>query len=74
MKEGYSLLHPLVSFCSIIPDNSFVFEVVKTGDVNGLVELFNMGAAAPTDCDTKGRPLLIVSIDISVLRLLTRED
>lgn len=73
MNEGYSILHPLMSFCSVIPNNSPVFEVVRTGDVGALIELFSTGAAAPTDCDTEGRSLLNVSLNVTALRLLVGE-
>lgn len=65
MKEQCSILHPLMSFCSVKPDNSAVFQLVKSGTVNEIIRLFDTRKAAPTDCDTRGRSLLNVSFNES---------
>lgn len=73
MREQCSVLHPIMSFCSVRPDNSTVFQVVKSGNVNELVRLFDSKNAAPTDCDSRGRSLLNVSFNENVLLMLTQD-
>jgi hypothetical protein len=57
---GFSSIHPTLSFCSMIPRNSIVFDTVIKGDVNDLVSMLVQGLASVTDCDPDGRSLLSV--------------
>ncbi|KAF8528325.1 ankyrin repeat-containing domain protein [Trichophaea hybrida] len=60
IKSGGILLspQPTISFSAVLPENSEVFNLAKTGDLDGLVRLFSEGKASLSDCDTSGRSLL----------------
>ena len=45
----------------VVPEDAEVFQVVKHGTLEMLVELFNDGAASPFSVDTAGWTLLHVS-------------
>ena len=58
---GFSKLSHSISFSSMIPDDSKVFEIATKGSTEELARLFADGLASSTDCDTQGRSLLNVS-------------
>ena len=62
--SGFHSLNPMLSFHPIVPDNAEIFDAVKTGKVNMMLELFNAGKASLRDCDSEGRSLLNVSYSI----------
>lgn len=56
---------PIITFNAIIPDDSDIFEAIKLGDFDWMLELFESRNASPHDCDPDGRSLLYVSPDES---------
>lgn len=46
---------------SVVPDDSPIFECVKTGDVDKMLDLFRQGAASPLDVDQYGQGLFQVT-------------
>jgi hypothetical protein len=57
-----SLSTPTLSCMWTRPDDSDVFQVAKYGSLVELEVMFHNGLASLTDCDTKGRSLLNVSL------------
>ena len=62
-EDGYFSLKPALSFCAIVPDNSHIFTLTREGDLEGMIKHIQQGYASLTDCDSRGRTLLNVSID-----------
>lgn len=62
-KKGNILLTPLLSFRSIIPYNSEVFNIVQFEPISSLRKALAEKSASLTDCDPDGRSLLNVNID-----------
>jgi hypothetical protein len=58
LRSGVFSLSPTLSFHAIVPDDSLIFELVRQGNVKGLVEELQNGRASLTDCDSHGRSLL----------------
>ena len=56
----FDILPSTISFQSVRPDESHVFELATFGSVEELVALFEAGDASLSDCDSKGRSLLNV--------------
>lgn len=71
---GFESLHPTISICAIIPDDSPVFLFVRRGDLNGLVNLFRQGKASLRDRDSRGTPLLHVGVLTLCFLLSTSTD
>lgn len=62
-KRGINSFSPSISFRSIIPYGSEIFDIVQLGSVAGLREALASKSASLTDCDPDGRSLLHVTID-----------
>lgn len=62
-KKGIVSLTPHLSFRSIIPYDSEIFDIVQFGSVASLREAIANRSASLTDCDPDGRSLLHVNID-----------
>ena len=62
-KKGIVSLTPRLSFRSIIPYDSEIFDIVQFGSVASLREALANRSASLTDCDPDGRSLLHVNID-----------
>jgi hypothetical protein len=60
--KGFSFIHPTLSFCSMIAEDSVIFKVIANGDTEELIRMFENNLAAITDCDPRGRSLLNVGI------------
>jgi hypothetical protein len=54
---------PILSFRSIIPANSKIFDIVRYDTLRDLQKALCEGSASVTDCDPDGRSLLNVSIN-----------
>jgi hypothetical protein len=59
--RGFNKIQPGVTWFSILPDQSPVFESVRLGDLRQLQYLLTHGLASPFDQDTKGWTPLHVS-------------
>lgn len=53
---------PILSFRSMVPETSEIFDIVRYGTVCDLHQALSRGSASLTDCDPDGRSLLYVSI------------
>lgn len=51
-----------ITYQAMIPNNSAVFKIARSGKVTDLIELFEKGTAFLTDRDEQGRSLLSVSL------------
>ena len=58
MRNGVFSFAPTLSFHAIIPDNSSVFQLIESGDLEGLKQILQNGRASLTDCNTSGNSLL----------------
>jgi len=58
---GTSIITPAISFHSMRPMGSEVFNIAAYGDVQELIELLQGADASLSDCDPEGRSLLHVS-------------
>ncbi|KAK5062700.1 hypothetical protein LTR84_004774 [Exophiala bonariae] len=56
--QGYSSIHPTLTFANIIPFESPVFEIIKAGDLNEFELMLRTGQALLSDCDPEGRSFL----------------
>ena len=65
-KENNILSTPILSFRSMIPDSSEVFRIVQFGSIRDLQTVVSEGTASFEDCDTHGRSLLNVGINLPV--------
>jgi hypothetical protein len=61
--NGAFAIAPTLSFHAIIPGDSKVFECIKWGNLEGLIELLEKGLASLTDCDPDRHSLLWVGFD-----------
>jgi hypothetical protein len=61
-STGSLLSTPILSFRSIIRDDSEIFDIVRFGTLRDLQEAFRAGTASITNCNRDGRSLLNVSI------------
>ncbi|KAH6999568.1 hypothetical protein EDB80DRAFT_724903 [Ilyonectria destructans] len=62
---------------SVVPDDSPVFECVRTGDVDKMLDLFRQGAASPLDVDQDGWGLFQAAClhgKFSVMKILRQLD
>jgi hypothetical protein len=77
LRKGNNILTtPTISFRSIVPYSSEIFDIVRYGSIIDLQKAIGKGKASTTDCDPKGRSLLNVSINILIQlrRALTLTD
>jgi hypothetical protein len=51
-----------ITYQAMIPNNSAVFRIARSGEVTDLIELFEKGTASLTDRDEQGGSLLSVSL------------
>jgi hypothetical protein len=56
-----TIFTPNISLQAIIPNSSAIFQIIKSGTIREMKELFQRGEGAPTDCDEQGNSLLLVS-------------
>lgn len=63
-SSGFNSLNPMLSFHPIVPGDAEIFEAVKTGNTDWMVELMTAGKASLQDCDADGRSLLNVYLPI----------
>ena len=68
-STGSLLSTPMLSFRSIIPEDSETIEIVEFGTLRDLQKAFSEGTASITDCNPDGRSLLNVSIDSSICEI-----
>jgi hypothetical protein len=68
-STGSLLSTPILSYRSIIPETSEVFQIVQWGTLRDLQKAFSEGTASVTDCDPDGRSLLNVSIKSSLCEI-----
>ena len=59
--EGSFLNKPVLSVSAILPKDSEVFQLIKKGDLGGLIQSLSLRKAFVTDRDVDGRSLLNVS-------------
>lgn len=52
--ESWSLKNPSLSVSALLPDDSEVFQVIKNGEVDRLMEMLDLREASLTDRDTVG--------------------
>ncbi|KAF8250895.1 ankyrin [Wilcoxina mikolae CBS 423.85] len=62
-RKGVFSLKPTLTFSAVIPDNSEIFQMAASGDLEGLVKLFMEGKASLTDCNVEGRTLLTYAVE-----------
>jgi hypothetical protein len=51
-----------ITYQAMIPNDSAVFKIARSGKIKDLIELFEKGTAFLTDRDERGRSLLSVSL------------
>lgn len=61
IANGYLSLCPSISVGMILPDDSEIFDIVREGDMDGLLSLLSQGEASLRDRNSFGTPLLHVS-------------
>jgi hypothetical protein len=67
LRKGNNILTtPMLSFRSIVPYTSEIFDIVRYGSIIDLQKAIGEGKASTTDCDPNGRSLLNVSINILI--------
>jgi hypothetical protein len=59
-----TLLTPIISFRRTRPDSDDIFKIARYGTSEALQRALSSGKASLTDCDTKGRSLVNVCINI----------
>ncbi|ERF68622.1 hypothetical protein EPUS_07183 [Endocarpon pusillum Z07020] len=65
---------PILSFRSIVPESSEIFDIVRYGTVCDLHQALSRGSASLTDCDPDGRSLLnyaVTALRPKMVRFLT---
>ena len=60
-QRGYYQICPFLSTFAVVPDDAEVIRLVKENDIEGIQDLFQRRLAAPSDRDTNGVTLLMVS-------------
>ena len=60
--DRVSIPNPVLSFSALLPDNSKVFRLIESGDLEGLIRILILGEARLSDRDSSGRSLLNVSV------------
>lgn len=60
--DRVSLRNPILSFSALLPDDSRVFRLIKSGNLKGLIRMLTLGEARLSDRDSSGRSLLNVSV------------
>lgn len=67
LRKGNNILTtPTLSFRSIVPYSSEIFDIVRYGSIIDLQKAIGEGEASTTDCDPDGKSLLNVSINILI--------
>ncbi|KAF4633093.1 hypothetical protein G7Y89_g5027 [Cudoniella acicularis] len=60
-----TILTPNISFRAKIPNSSAIFQIIKSGTIREMKEIFQRGEGAPTDCDEQGNSLLVAAWKVS---------
>ena len=63
LYHGSFLKKPVLTVSALLPEDSRVFQIIKEGDLEGLIRSLSLGEARLTDRDTEGRCLLNVSAE-----------
>jgi hypothetical protein len=73
-STGILFSTPILSYRSIIPETSEIFQIVQWGTLGDLQKAFSEGTASVTDCDPDGRSLLNVSIKPSLCEISNKSS
>ena len=57
---GSTLKHPILTVSVLLPDDSKVFQLIKNGDLEGLIKALSLKEVRLNDRDSRGRCLLNV--------------